>query len=471
MVNQDALTKTPPEIDGSSVPIMRSFVVLRNENFGGYIYNPYLPPEKRLDNIRFKIATMCDGRHSVDEIKSSVGKVLEHSKDYINLLVDDAFKQLNEQFALYWRKEKLETPKDFGLSEHPYMPAEDAVMSAPLFVIWEVTSACNLNCRHCLSAAGKPSQNELSTDEAKKLIDTFSAMKIFNINFSGGEPLVRPDIFELLDYVSKKNIGIDLLTNGSLISEKLLERLGKTNIFNVQVSIDGIGETHDKFRGVKGSYDRAVEAVRLLKEENYNVAVNSVVTKDNLSEIPKIIDKAIELGSNGYKTTFFMPTGRGKEKIENLVLAPSDAKEFTLMMIQKKKEVGNKINITSETDYPWLASANCGENCSGFQEPSSKVGCTAGRSSFYVTSDGKIAPCPFLRKIAAGDVRNDSVKKVWESCSTFDVFRNIKRGDIKGQCHDCEYLGLSCYGGCRASALAHSGDLYAEDPTCWKHIA
>ena len=465
--------QAPKTMEGSSVPILRSFVVLRRENFGGYVFNPYLPPEAKFDQIRFRIASLCDGLHTVDEIKNIMEHELEHSKDYISLLVESVLKKLDEQFAIYWQKQKLSSPKDFALSRKNIGKTEgNKTLSAPLFVIWEITSACNLKCEHCLSDAGKPNPNELNTQEAKELIDKLSAMKVFNISFSGGEPLLRPDIFELMEYASEKHIGIDLLTNGRLITEELIDRLEKTNIFNVQVSVDGIGDAHDRFRGLKGSYVRAVKAIELLLKKNYNVAINSVVTKENMDEIPKIIDKAIELGAKGYKTTLFMPAGRGKGNTAKLLLSSEDVKCFTMRMIEKKKEVGDKITIGTETEYPWLKEANC-ENCgSKFEdEKSSKVGCTAGSTSLYITSDGKFAPCPFLRQIVAGNVRSDTMENIWDSSPAFKVFRNMKCSDLKGKCHNCEYLGVSCQGGCRAAAMAHTGDLYAEDPTCWKHLA
>ncbi len=460
------------QITGSSVPILRSFMVLREERFGGYVFNPYMPPETKLDRVRFRIATLCNGTNTVNEIETVLEQDLAHSREYIRLLVKDSLKQLDKQLALFWKQEKLPSPKNFGFKTKCSYPDGSETPSAPLFVIWEITSACNLRCEHCLSDAGKPTSNELTTSEAKGVIDALSNMKVFNINFSGGEPLMRADIFEILKYASEKRIGIDLLTNGGLISEKVLDNLEDTNIFNVQVSVDGIGETHDRFRGLNGSYSNAVMAIELLLKRKYNVGINSVVTKENLREIPKIIDKAVELGVSGYKTTLFMPTGRGKSNIEKLLLSVEDVKDFTLMIIEKKKEVGEKINISTETEFPWLIKTNCKGNCSGLEnQRASKVGCTAGSTSLYITSDGKIAPCPFLRQIIAGDARNGSFENIWTSSTTFSVFRNIKRTDLKGKCSNCEYLGVSCFGGCRAAALAHTGDLYAEDPTCWKHLA
>lgn len=467
------LSKSPTEIEERRVPILRSFMVLRKEHFGGYMFNPYLPPETRLDHIRFEIATLCDGMHTLEEIKNAIGKNLGHSREYIDVLVNSNINSFSSQFAVYWREEKLESPKDFGyLKEYNTDIQGSRQLSAPLFVIWEVTGACNLRCKHCLSDSGKPIPNELNTHEAKKLINALEMMKVFNINFSGGEPLMRPDIFELLEYASQKKIGIVLLTNGSLITKETIDRLENTNIFNLQVSIDGIGQTHDDFRGIKGSYKRAVNAIKLLRDADYGVAISSVVTKQNIEEIPKIIDMAVDLGASSYKTTLFMPTGRGKGNVGDLILTPQDVKNFTFIMIEQKKDMGDMINISCETDYPWLAEGADRESSDSLKtEDSSKIGCTAGNSSFYITPDGKMTPCPFLRKFVAGNIRKEDVKEIWDNSSAFDIFRNITRGDLKGKCGACGYLGISCYGGCRAAAFAHSGDLYAEDPLCWKHLA
>jgi len=263
-----------------------------------------------------------------------------------------------------------------------------------------------------------------------------------------------------------------LFSVNSLVTEDVLNRLEDSNIFNVQVSIDGVGETHDRFRGRKGTYERAINAIKLLKDANYNVSISSTVTKQNMSEIPRIIDMAIDLGVSSFKTTFFMPNGRGKGNMDKLVLTRQDAKDLTYMMIEKKKEVGKKIIIASATEYPWLVEGLDKKSLESMRlDDSSKIGCTAGSSSLYITPDGKIAPCPFLRDLTAGDVRESDIREIWDNSPTFDIFRNITRGSLKGKCGNCEYLGVMCYGGCRAAALAHTCDLYADDPTCWSDLA
>jgi len=459
------------KLDDSKIPILYSFMVLRKECFGGFIFNPYLPPETRLDHVRFGVAEMCDGTHTIGEIKKAVGCRLNHSEEYIDMLVDKTINSLKDKYAIDLQMEKLKRPKDFGLSGDA--KAKSArILSAPLFVIWEITCRCNLRCEHCLSSAGEPLPNELSTQEAMRLLDYLEYIKVFNISLSGGEPLMRTDIFDIIDYASQKKFYIDLLTNGALITEKVLNRLEESNIFNVQVSIDGIEENHDRFRGKKGTYERAINAIKLLKDSKYNVSISSTVTKQNMTEIPQIIDMAIDLGIPSFKTTLFMPAGRGKGNIDKLVLTKQDAKDFACMMIKKKKEVGKSIIINSETESPWLVEGLDKRILKSMKfEDSSKIGCTAGTSSLYINSDGEIAPCPFLRDLKAGDVRECNIKDIWDNSKTFDIFRNITRGCLKGKCSNCEYLGIMCYGGCRAAALAHTGDLFAEDPLCWRDLA
>lgn len=346
-------TKHSIKLDDTNIPIMNSFVILRKENFGGFIFNPYLPPEIKLDQVRFEIAKMCNGTYTIGEIKRAVSSKLNHSEEYIDMIIHKTISSFNDKYAIHWQEGKLDKPMDFRFSE-PAIAKSDGVLSAPLFVIWEITGLCNLRCEHCLSRSGESLPNELNTLQAMRLLDYLEEMKVFNISFSGGEPLMRPDIFEIIDYASQKNFSLELLTNGALITENVLDRLEDSNIFNIQVSIDGIGETHDCFRGRNGTYDRAVNAIKLLKDKKYNVSISSTVTKQNMSEIPNIIDMAIDLGIPSFKTTLFMPAGRGKDNIDKFVLTRQDVKDFTYMMIEKKKEVGSNIIISSETDYPWL---------------------------------------------------------------------------------------------------------------------
>jgi len=159
---------------------------------------------------------MCDGTYTIGEIKKAVASKLSHSDEYIDMLVNKTINFLNDKCAIHLQEEKLKKPMDFGFSGDTKAKS-DRILSAPLFVIWEITGLCNLRCEHCLSSAGDPLPNELSTEEAMRLLDYLETMKVFNINLSGGEPLMRPDIFDIIDYASQKKFSIDLLTNGALV--------------------------------------------------------------------------------------------------------------------------------------------------------------------------------------------------------------------------------------------------------------
>jgi radical SAM protein with 4Fe4S-binding SPASM domain len=471
----DVLTNSYGSSEGlgrnpGDVPILHSYSVLRKERFGGYVFNVFAPAELRLDHARFRIAELCDGRHDQGDIQQHLDRELDHSVAYVSRLVDDTLKSLEQGFHIYWRGSK----SDQCLAPKPGDIARDGMaakhLSAPLFVIWEITGGCNLKCRHCLSDSGRVGRDELTTSECKRLIDTLAALKVFHISISGGEPLIRKDLFELMEYSSLKNIGIELLTNGTLVNDETIRRLRDIPLFTVQVSIDGIGQTHDDFRGLPGAYERALNAVRLFRDAGCEVVVSSAVTRRNLGQIPEIIDTAIELGASAYKTTLFMPAGRGATAdVDDLSMTPEATRQFALALKEKKERVGHQIVINNEVVYPWLIGiAEPRERESFVAEDATPIGCTAGNSSLYITPEGKVTPCPFLRQFVAGDIRTREIGDIWNDAKVFEAFRSITRGDLKGKCHGCELLGTRCYGGCRAAALAYSGDLYAEDPLCWK---
>jgi radical SAM protein with 4Fe4S-binding SPASM domain len=421
-----------------------------------------------LDSIKFKIAELCDGSHTLDDIRVYLSQQLDHSPEYLDILLCQTFDLLERRFAVYWRDEEMATACTEILN-----PFDDDVpgshhLSAPTFVIWEITGACNLRCRHCLSGSGKKMVGELSTPEAKRIVDMCADMGTFTLNFSGGEPLLRVDIMEILRYASGKKMALELLTNGTLISEETIANLNDTNVSSVQVSIDGLAPSHDSFRGKPGAFDQAMTGISALKKGGFNIAISAVVHKKNIPEIPALIELAIHAGVALFKTTLFMPAGRGKHNELDLMLSPDDVKRFADLINEKKESVGSAITVSTEQIYPWLMKDD-GRSKEGSSPPvdGSNLGCTAGNSSFYITPDGKVAPCPFLRNFIAGDLRKQSARDIWRHSPTFDTFRTITSQKLEGKCADCIHLGQDCSGGCRAAAYTYSGNLYAEDPLCW----
>ena len=448
----------------TAIPILRSSAVLRAEYFGGFLLNHFLPPEMMLDRIRFRIACMCNGAYTLREIKQHLEDELCHSKEYVDHLVDEALQRFETNLLLNWENEKLDKPYDFRY------PADIQVgsrrhLSAPVGLIWELTRACNLKCKHCFSDSGRPELRELTTEEIKTAIDRFAEQKVFSINFTGGEPLLRSDLFEILRYASSKKISIDLSTNGFLVTAKMVELLQQTNVFQLQVSLDGIGDSHDNFRGVKGSFRRALDAIKLLKKANINVAISTSVNKNNLAEISKLIDLSVDVGASVFKTTLFIPMGRGKLNQQKLAIDSDDVRRLALLIAAKEKEVSDHLVLVKDGFYPWLLEENYVRDPAWMRNQN--VGCAAGTSSLFITADGNVTPCPFLRNLVIGNLLLTNFSELWES-DALSVFRTLKPDDLKGKCNNCEYLGQQCYGGCRAAALAYNNDLYGEDPLCWK---
>jgi len=195
---------------------------------------------------------------------------------------------------------------DFGIQK-PF------VTGAPFLIVWDVTYACNLKCKHCYANAGKKLEDELTTEEAKKVIDILDKASVPVISFSGGEPLVRPDFFELTRYAADKGIYVAVATNGTLITKEKAKEMRKAGIQFTQISLDGANaETHDTFRGIDGVFEKTIKGIKNAVDEGFFVNVATTATKNNYQEIPNIIDLCEEMKVTWFMLYNFIPTGRGE---------------------------------------------------------------------------------------------------------------------------------------------------------------
>jgi mycofactocin radical SAM maturase len=472
---------TPPEDrhqrGGDAVPSLFSFIVFRRESAGGFVFNPYLFNEIALDNMGMCILEHCNGYFSLKEITGIVAAGFSLSHNQAERYVYEAFNKFERYYAINWRQQKRKPPEPIPDSGHswPYPKITDGqarnagTLSAPLSVLWEVTRECNLKCKHCLIDAGKREQNEMSLEEVKKTIRQLAAMKVFKITFGGGEPLVRPDFFDILDYASRFHFGIKLTTNGILVDDNLLKRLKDTNVFSVQVSVDGLKQTHDAFRGDKNAFERATAALKAFSDAGYWTLMSTAITRYNVNELEALVDLAVQCGATSFKPSPFIPIGRGKENVEELAITLSEIKNLAKTMLRKKEEYKGIIDMQIDGLFPWL-SGPCSAGISDTIEGPSRVGCSAGVSDVVITPSGDILPCPFLRNFAAGNIRKNSLKDIWNNSEIFNVFRNLQSNQLEGKCGDCEYVPHYCQGGCRAAAYIWSGNLFAPDPHCWKDL-
>ena len=332
--------------------------------------------------------------------------------------------------------------------------------------VWEVTGACNLRCIHCHAVSGKAAPDELSTDEGKKLIDMLAATGEFRtLIFTGGEPLVRPDIFTLLKHSQQAGLANIIATNGTLIDKEMAFKLKDHGVVCNAISIDAANaEIHDFVRNKPGSFDLALRAIEATKKAGILLQINTTAMEYNMPHLPELIDFADSCGAGIMLMYQLVAVGRG-EKIEKATLKKSANKYLSKLIADKQKIAKTIIEPVAGPQYwPYILEKNGIRNGLMLKLASNFFhGCAAGRGFVYIKANGDVWPCPFV-EINAGNIRDTSFQQIYAEAP---VFQNLRRREekLKGICGECNYKTVC--GGCRGRALAYSGDYLAEDPRCF----
>jgi len=353
------------------------------------------------------------------------------------------------------------------------------ISGAPFLVVWDITYACNLKCKHCYASAGKSLENELTTEEAKQVIDKLDRASVPIIAFSGGEPLVRKDIFELTQYSCDKGIYVAIATNATLISKEKAREMKEAGVRFIQISLDGANaEIHDKFRGINGVYDKTIQGIKNCVNEGFFVNIAATATKYNYKEIPKIIDLCEQLGVNWFMLYNFVPTGRGEFIAENDLTPPE--REKVLNVLWEKLKNGGKVNVLSTApQFARVAmESEIGKNekivPTHFANPSLSEklvnlaefigGCGCGRFYCAIRPNGNIEPCVFF-PLTIGNIIENDFENLWTKNPILKELRN--KDILEGNCSECDFR-YYC-GGCRARAYGYTGNYLAPDPGCIKN--
>lgn len=457
-------------------PAFYSYISYRRESFGGFLFNPYLQTEMPLTPAEFTVAELIDGRRTGEEIVRQVGHRFAVSDGVARQQTESAL----EKFAGYYAVRQRLTPPSTAPADHSAracpsdyreftgpMSAENAPhLSAPLSVLWETTHGCNLGCLHCLSSCGEPLPDELTTAEALAFIDTLADMRVFSITLGGGEPLTRPDLFDLIARATEKNLGIRLSTNGYAVTKETLRRLAGLNVFSVQISVDGLEKTHDYLRGRPGSFRHAVKALSLFVDGGYHTFMTVAASAANVAEIPELVDLAVSMGVSTFKVSPCALLGRTRDNIEQVGLSAAKIRRLALLMLERQSVSDGKINFQLDGLFPWLLASPTTAPTSPVYSDSGP-GCSAGISQAVVSYTGEVYPCPYIREESAGNLRRSSLRTIWDHPKTFAELRMFEPTRIKGKCRGCRYRPTHCQGGCRGAAFAATGDMYAPDPNCW----
>ena len=335
-------------------------------------------------------------------------------------------------------------------------------------IFWELTKRCNLRCKHCRAEAEDSEfEREMSTDEIRGVIDDIACFSKPILILTGGEPLYRPDIFEISHYAKDKNLRLALATNGTLIDRDIANSIKLAGIERVSISIDGKdADSHDGFRGVPGSFDDALRGARYLREVSVDFQFNTTITRRNVDEIEDILKLSEEMGAMALHIFMLVPVGCGamiadtdmisKERYEevlnwfydrirktNLEFKATCAPHYYRIIRQRAKEEGRKISF--ETDGLSAVTR----------------GCLGGTAVCFISHRGDVQPCGYL-PLVAGNVLETPFREIWENSELFNTLRDLK--NLKGKCGKCEYKSFCA--GCRARAYYHTGDYLAEEPYC-----
>lgn len=330
----------------------------------------------------------------------------------------------------------------------------------PYFISWNTTKRCNLKCSHCYLDADDLSgntSNELTTAECYRLIDEMSevapgAMLII----TGGEPLLRPDIYEICAYSSEKGFIAVLGTNGTPVDDETAARLVKCGVKGVGISLDSMNpKVHDEFRKMDGCWEGAVRGMEACRRHGLDFQVQTTVVESNYHQIRDLIDFSYRAGARAFNLFFLVCTGRG----QNLTDITPEQYHATLEMLVGIQDSYPGMMVRARCAPHYTRSALDSPDKEGYVTGYNKP-CTAGTNYCRISPEGDVTPCPYM-PISAGNVRQRSFVDIWRNSPLFEEFRNPT---LKGKCGSCEISHLC--GGCRARAYAHTGDIMAEDPWC-----
>ena len=334
-------------------------------------------------------------------------------------------------------------------------------------VAWETTRNCNLNCVHCRAAATcGPYSGELDTRAAFNLLDQISEIAKPIIILTGGEPLLRKDIFEIAAYGNDKGMRMVMAPNGTLVTKEMAAKMAKSGIQRISVSLDGAtAERHDVFRGVQGAFEGALKGIENARSAGVEFQINTTITKTNLDQIPRILKLAESLGAVAHHIFLLVPTGRGKYIVDQAIDALEYEKTLNWFYDQRGK-TKLQLKATCAPHYYRILRQRARQEGQTVTFESHGLdavtrGCLAGTGFCFISHRGIVQPCGFL-DLNCGDVTRQPFGDIWRNSEHFKKLRNF--GALDGKCGYCEFRRVC--GGCRARAYEATGDYMAEEPLC-----
>jgi heme b synthase len=334
-------------------------------------------------------------------------------------------------------------------------------------VAWEVTRSCNLNCIHCRGASEKgPYFGEMDTKQCFHVLDQIRETGQPIVILTGGEPLLRPDIFELARYGTRLGLRMVMATNGTLIDADTAEKMRGAGIKRVSISLDRTNaEEHDAFRRFPGAFRGAVRGIDLLKKGGIEFQINTTVSRQNLDQVPELLNMAVSMGAAAHHIFLLVPTGRARELAHEEI----DAKAYEKLLhwfYEMRDRVQIHLKATCAPHYYRILRQEAharGEKVTFETHGLDAVtrGCLGGTAFCFISHQGVVQPCGYL-ELTCGDLNRETFGEIWEGSKIFNELRDFSA--YGGKCGRCEYIKVC--GGCRARAYEAPGDYLAEEPLC-----
>ena len=397
------------------------------------IYNTATRVRAYPNTATYEFTKRCRGSKPLHKIVADLSRISGESPQKIEENLSTLIKTMEENKMISFIPSPLHPPR----SE----PREVTLFKRMISIIFEITNRCNLRCKHCYNDSGAKRDGELTFEEIKKSVDTFAGIGVLNMVLSGGEPLLHPHIFDIIEYIRSKPMSCIIFTNGTLITEEVVKKFKEFSIVSVALSLDGATpETNDSFRGIPGGFEKTVKAIKMLKEAGIPVRINVCLHKGILDEFDDLLSLFKKWEITDYSVAPASYTGRLQEP--NFVITPEEYKK----VLEQLKEYESAKGAKNELPYV-PQSINCG----------------AGMNSLTIRSNGSVTLCsPFPDEISLGNIRKDSITEIWSNSELLCKIRHIDASESE-MCRECRHIKV-CQGGCMAHNYRRTGKLGCGDP-------
>ena len=353
---------------------------------------------------------------------------------------------------------------------HPAVQKSGTTGDELRLVFWELTARCNLTCKHCRAEAQDHAvKGELSTDEVRRVARDIRDCGDPIMILTGGEPLVRADIFDVAEYCSGIFTRVAMATNGTLVDEAVAKKIADCGIQRVSISLDGAtAATHDNFRGLPGSFEATLRGFDALRRAGVSVQVNVTVSRYNVAELGDILKLALDNGADAFHVFILVPVGCGAELDDSVRLPPAEMERALRWLFDRSLELRGRVHVkaTCAPQYYRIMREVSRErgikmDNSGHGMQAMTRGCLAGSAVCFISRTGDVQPCGYL-PLCVGNVRKTRFGDIWRNADAFKALRDP--GRLKGKCHACGYRKVCA--GCRARSFADTTDFLGEDPDC-----